>query len=245
LDEYTADQLVRWYERLEKGVLVFGEHVPLTEANEALPVPVLASYLLDACGLIDSIFRDMTNDPAPLTRGPVPRSDCGIKDFAELHTKTMDLADTRSIMLISPPRCRSPFAPWKSTPYPDLAWWKAHNKLKHDRLANIHMSTLAATLDALCSLHQLISRRLEHVPILIKKGWFPRGHWPIDHVIKEAQKGKLPDAFVVQTALFATPTGVPRAMNPGEEQFPSDLKDLKLHYYQCNDDFYRFLGSTG
>ena len=87
LDEYTADQLITWYERIEKGILLFGEHVPLTRENETLIAPILASYLLDACGLIDSVFRDMTLDPTVVSSKTVARKDCTIIEFAELHPR--------------------------------------------------------------------------------------------------------------------------------------------------------------
>ena len=254
MDAYTADRLLDWYERIERGVLEFAQHVPLTEDREWLDFPLLASYLVDACGLIDSIFRDMTPDPAPLANGPIPKKKCEIPHFAELHARPLDLPNTRSIMLVSPLRLRSPFSPWTtlltSGRYSDLDWWIAHNKLKHDRLAYIHLSTLKATLDALCGLHQIISRRLDHVAHLVRRGWFPRGLYPIDHIIKESEKGHLPECYVVQAKLFATPVGPigsqqKHEREKHERQFPSDLKDLRLHDFQCNEDLHRYFGSTG
>ncbi|TKB91797.1 MAG: hypothetical protein E8D41_10000 [Nitrospira sp.] len=251
LDEYTADQLITWYERIEKGILLFGEHVPLTRENETLIAPILASYLLDACGLIDSVFRDMTLDPTVVSSKTVARKDCTIIEFAELHAKSLDLPNTRSTMLVSPPRYRNPFSPWTSIltsgKYSDLDWWMTYNHLKHNRLANIKSCTLGTTLDATCALHQVISRRLEHVPLLIRRRWFPSKSWPIDHVIEEASAGRLPGLFVVQTELFATPVGSNTMLQSTEWQFPTDVANLnsKLSWFKCKDDFYRFLGSTG
>ena len=62
MHEFIAGQLLDWYERIEKGVLTFAEHVPLGIDNENFEAPMLASYLSDAGGLIDSVFRDMTTD---------------------------------------------------------------------------------------------------------------------------------------------------------------------------------------
>jgi hypothetical protein len=244
MDEFAAGQLLDWYERIEKGILTFAEHVPLVLENEGFQAPMLASYLIDAAGLVDSVFRDMTQDMNEVSRGSVKRDDCKIVDFYELHTKSLDLHNTRSIMLVSPARTRCPFSMWKDR-YASLPWWKAYNDLKHDRLANIRVSTVGAALDALSGLHQVISRRLDLVPMMIRRGWLSTGLWSLDAVIEEAGKGKLPDAFVVQTKLYATPVGTSRGLHPPEAHFPDDLKDLKPHYFQAGMDFYKFFGSTG
>ena len=157
MDDYTSSELLRWYERLERGILQFAEHVPLTPEHEQLDAPILVSCLMDACGLLDSVFRDMTSDPADVSGNKIPRGDCTIKEFAQLHAPSLELPKTRSVMLVSPSRHRNPFKPWESIlsggPYTDLDWWKAYNKVKHDRLANIKKCTLGISLDALCALH--------------------------------------------------------------------------------------------
>ena len=63
MDQFVANEVLCWYERLERSVLKFGEGVPLTVENETLKAPILASILIDACSLLDSMFRDMTCDP--------------------------------------------------------------------------------------------------------------------------------------------------------------------------------------
>lgn len=133
MDEFTAGQLLDWYERIEKGILLFGEQVPLASDNERFEAPLLASYLIDAGGLVDSIFRDMTEETVTVSRGNIRRGDCNIIDFSEVHAMKLYLVNTRSIMFVSPPRTRSPFASWKNGDTA-LDWWKAYNALKHDRL---------------------------------------------------------------------------------------------------------------
>ena len=244
MHEFIAGQLLDWYERIEKGVLTFAEHVPLGIDNENFEAPMLASYLSDAGGLIDSVFRDMTTDDVSVQSRGKTREKCHIVDFYELHSTKLDLINTRSIMLVSPPRTRSPFQAWKDG-YKALDWWQAYTNLKHDRLGNIEASTVGATLDAVSALHQVISRRLDLIPMLIRRGWLSTGGWTLGVVIEEAEKGRLPDTFVVQTKLFATPVGSKAGLNPGEEHFPHDLSKLKPHYFRAGMDFYKFFGSTG
>lgn len=204
MDDYTSSQLVDWYERIERGILNFGEHVPLANNNESLEAPMLTSHLIDACGLIDSVFRDMTPDIVSGLGVNKKRAECHLPDFCELYSKKLDLVNTRSIMFISPPLTRSPFEDWvdRTTVLP---WWKAHNALKHDRLQNIRECTLGRVLDALSALHQVISRRFDLVPMLIRRGWLSTNHYSLDFVINESKAGKLPDVFVVQTKLLVHP----------------------------------------
>ena len=161
VDEYTFDQVFAWYERIEREVLEFSERVPLTAENETLKAPRLISCLMDSCGLLDSVFRDRIGNDLVIVKGKSKaKKDCTIKDYADLHSTSLDLPNTRSVMLVSPPRYRCPFAPWKSLTqgYVDLPWWQTYNSLKHDLLSNIQKGTLGNVLDALCALHQVLAR---------------------------------------------------------------------------------------
>jgi hypothetical protein len=94
MDQFVADQVLSWYERLERSALEFGEHVPLTSENETLKAPILASVLIDACSLVDSMFRDMTPVSVSVNGKTKSKTDCDIVDFARLHSQHLDLPDT-------------------------------------------------------------------------------------------------------------------------------------------------------
>jgi hypothetical protein len=137
---------------------------------------------MDACGLLDSVFRDrIGNDPAIINGKSTAKKQCTIKDYAYLHSNSLDLPNTRSVMLVSPPRYRCPFAPWKnlSQEYLRLPWWEKYNSLKHDLLSNIQEGTLGNVLDALCALHQVLARSTSLIPILMRRGWFSPGGFEI------------------------------------------------------------------
>lgn len=246
LDEYISAQLLEWYERIEDGILEFAEHVPLIHTNDVITSPRLASYLLDACGLIDSVFREMTPDPANIVQQVVRRGDCGIKEFAVLHSQELLLPKVRSILLVSPPRYFMPFKSWETVTsiqtYCDLEWWNSYNALKHDRLSHLSRATLGTALEALSALHQVLARRLDLVPILIRKGWFPVTY-SRQFIIDEVAKGRLPAVFIVQSKLFATPTGT--SLDPSADgQFPDPIEHLTLYNYQCKDDLLNFFRSS-
>jgi hypothetical protein len=249
MDQFVANEVLCWYERLERSVLEFGEGVPLTVENETLKAPILASILIDACSLLDSMFRDMTCDPVSVNGKTKTKKDCNIVDFAWLHSQSLDLPNTQSVMLVSPPRYRAPFEKWKSLNtsqgYVPLPWWQAYTDLKHDCLSNLDKATVGFTLDALCALNQIIARRLDMIRMVMRHGWFPSEGYDISFVLGEVNEGKLPDTFVIQTKIFAVPAGEPRGSSTATRQFPADLKDLKPHFFQCKKEFLEFFGSTG
>lgn len=189
MDQYVADQVLCWYERLERSVLEFGEHVTLTSENETLKAPVLASILIDACSLVDSMFRDMTPVSGSVNGKTKSNRECDIVDFARLHSQRLELPNTQSVVLVSPPRYRVPFEKWKdltaSHAYVPLPWWQAYTSLKHDCLSNLNQATVGFTLDALCALNQIIARRLDMVRIVMRHGWFPSGKYDISYILGE------------------------------------------------------------
>lgn len=99
-------------------------------------------------------------------------------------------------------------------------------------------------MDAVSALHQVISRRFDLVLMVIRRGWLSPAKYSLEFVIDESKTGKLPDAFVVQTKLFATPIGKKSGMAAGQEQFPKHLTSMKPYASQGGKDFYRFFGST-
>lgn len=244
MDKYISDQVLKWYERLEQTILEFAKHVPITAANENLQTPYLATTIIDACSLLDSVFRHMTPETVTVKGKQKKRDECNIEDFAQLHSNSLDLANTRSIMLVSPPSYRNPFKPWQNpTPggrYIYLNWWKSYTGLKHDCLANLNQATLGVALDSLCALHQVLGRSIEMVPHLLRQGWFPVGNYTADYVLKDLDKQSLPAAFIVQTQLFAVPMGTVRG-GSGENQFLEELNDLKLYHFVCKPNLLEFL----
>src|SRR5262249_9194639 len=154
---------------------------------------------------------DMTAESVTIDGEKIARSDCKITHLAQLHSKPLDLPNTRTILLISPPRYVQPFLSWESVvtsgKYSPLSWWQDYNALKHDRLLNLDKGTLATALIALCALHQVISRRTDLAPILIRHRWFSTGQYPVDYVLNKATQNSLSETHIVQTKLFATPLG--------------------------------------
>jgi len=141
MDEYTGNQVLRWYARMESVILKFSEHVPLVPENDKLKAPFLVSCLIDSCGLLDSIFRDLVDHPASEKKGKKQKKNYNIQDYAECFSTQFNLPNMRSILLQTPPRYLTPFSAWSSKTkmrnYQSPGWWNASNNLKHDRLTYI------------------------------------------------------------------------------------------------------------
>ncbi len=235
MDEYRIDQALLAFERVETALVDFSKHVPIIPENEIIDAPSLIPAIVSACGLIDSIFRDKTTDPVLVNGQSKARRDCDISDFARAHAVSLDLPNTRSVLLVSPPRYLAPFKPWESLTagtYTPLSWWQSYNGLKHDWLENIKKGTLGTALLAVCALHQIIARRRELVRYLIRRGWLSSAQFPVDYLIEAVAEGR--EACIVQTNLFATPMG--------ERQFPDELDEIDAGFYACKPEFAEFLG---
>lgn len=254
MDEYTLGQVFEWYGRIEAQILDFGQRVPLISENESMEAPIVTSCILDACGLLDSFFRGFMPNSVVINGNKKNRDECNIEDFARFYSNTLDLPNTRSLMLTTPPSYRSPFEKWEGLNSPkadiQLAWWKTHNDLKHDRLINIKKAKLGVALDAVCALHQVIARisKSEVFALLIRFGWMTMGGYNAQLELRNLeQTGKLhAGPFIVQTKLFAVPVGeFPfHPPTPRKYQFPDDYKTIDTGRLCCKPEFRDFLGST-
>ena len=78
--------------------------------------------------------------------------------------------------------------------------------------------------------------------MMMRRGWFPTGSYMVDYILGDVKNGSLPDAFVIQTKLFAVPIGTGRPMKPEECQFPENLDDLQPWKFTSKPEFLEFLG---
>jgi len=235
VDEYRIDQALQAFELIESKIVEFSKHVPIIVENERIESPSLIPVIINACGLIDSLFRDKTPDPITIEGRTKAREECNIYDFAHAHATSLDLPNTRSVLLVSPPRYLTPFKSWETLltgTYSPLPWWQDYNDLKHDWLLNIEKGTLGTALQATCALHQVITRRSEFVRFLLRRGWLSSEQYPVDYLLEAIPQGRVD--CVVQTRLFATPLG--------KRQFPEDVSEIEAGFYTCKKEFVEFLG---
>ena len=171
-----ADNAIEGFLELENRFSDFVRAVPIAPEHNRVHSPLLASILLDACSLIETILKStMDNDRYN-----------GIPDIANIramrysqhppylnigHLKTVFRAD---VFYVKPvwylPRGESsfPWYLWRNTNgHP--RWWEEYNSVKHSRFEYASRATLLTTLHALKGLFLVLIQSLEFRERLVER----------------------------------------------------------------------------
>ena len=216
MEEFDKDQVIEWYNWLEELLLDIMKILPPAPGNLESYSPRLASIILDACGLLDSIFRQITpNEELSTIKKNKKGKEPDVKDFAELYSDEFDLPRIKSIPFISPPKYFCPFKPWEAISsggdYKPLDWWQTYNDLKHDRIANIKKAGLGNALDALCGLHQVITVVPAFSKAILRAGWIETSEVNPEELLEIMEGRSAPgpgSGFLVESKLFIVPVGI-------------------------------------
>jgi len=172
------------------------DFLPYAPENRNVVSPRFIPIILDACGLIESVLKDITDEPNE--RGNFKRYAVETEEYLELDTAFSIFLNTNLEFL-------NPFASWMNkTP----SWWNAYNLLKHDRVNNFAVATYETTIQALCALHQVVARNRALIPSLISAGWFNTddSHFPELMCAQHVGQGVSPiNVMTVESKLFVTP----------------------------------------
>lgn len=240
MDEFDKDQVIEWYGWIELSLLEIMKILPPSPENLEAHSPRLATLILDACGLLDSIFRQITPDPVNVGSTSKSRNQLDIADFAELYSDKFRLSKLKSIPFISPPRYISPFEDWEGIEsggeYKPLPWWNDHTKLKHDRIAHLKRAGLENAILSLCALHQVISIVRQFKGAIFRAGWInTTGINPemlLEHLEKEAPVPQHYEHFV-ETRLF---------MLLIASNVPDDINALRPAGFNASNRVIQFFG---
>src|SRR5262247_420948 len=112
IPDEAAGQLSRWYEGLEAQEDDFLRVVPPHGVNLGVWSSRLATILVEACYLIESILHHFREDAATAQGNPKPRNYLQLKDYVALYNRLLRLPDRTAILLTDVPDDRRPFAPW-------------------------------------------------------------------------------------------------------------------------------------
>lgn len=174
------------------------DYIPFVEGNEDVVSPKFIPIIMEACSLIDSIFKHMASEPAERNN---------LKKYSDMYESVLSLEENISLFLGSPIRALTPFAEWtKHQP----EWWGAYNALKHDRLRNDNAATFNNAVMALGGLHQVMVRCKAFIGPFLRAGWIDTTE--IETLVdlgSVAHLGSLhpsPPSLVVESLLFVSPT---------------------------------------
>src|SRR5215207_2321461 len=130
MDDFDKDQVLEWYGLLEEELLRILTYIPPADQNLQTFSPRIATLIIEACGLVDSILRQKSPDSVTIGGKNKLRRKLDICDYAELYAAKYQLPTTRSILLITPPRYLAPFLAWKDLvsggDYQPATWWRIH-----------------------------------------------------------------------------------------------------------------------
>jgi hypothetical protein len=64
MEEFDKDQVLQWYGWLEDELLEILKYIPPADPNLATFSPQIATLIIESCGLIDSVLRQISPDLA-------------------------------------------------------------------------------------------------------------------------------------------------------------------------------------
>jgi hypothetical protein len=206
LTESSVHQVYEWYMDIERRLGEVVRVLPFVETAQMKDErsPRLASILLEVASLVDTLLKDQLPDSFMREEGrPIRKKNANINDYRVKLEPVLKLSRSQSLLLLGLPSLLSPFAPWADSEDYKMPWWRAYNRLKHDRLSGSGGVTLADCLQAACALNQVMM----NVPIIrsfvFRFGWAQlAGHNPqmaIKVLGKSADQG-----YVAYTDFFAT-----------------------------------------
>jgi hypothetical protein len=229
MDDFDKDQVLQWYGWLEDELLEILKYIPPADPNLETFSPRLASLIIESCGLLDSILRQISPDPATVDGKSKPRKDLDIVDYAKQYAVKFEIAAAKSIVLISPPRYLIPFSPWLGLllggEYQSPSWWRIHNDLKHDRIANLRKAQLEVAIQSLCGLHLMIATVPEFASAVLRRGWVP-GSALAPRFRLEILEGTMPGttlSLLVESKLFIVARGFAKFPDRIEDFYPGQF----------------------
>jgi hypothetical protein len=187
------DFAVSSFSVLENQLADCMEYLPFIDENSQAISPKFVPIIIDACGLIDSIFYEISPGKN--------KEHFNLKKYSKIHESSLELHNNATLFLASPIRLLQPYKEWtKEQP----TWWAAYNSLKHDRLNNFHFATFTNAVQALAGLHQLMARQRGFIGSFLKVGWVDTMSGEvIENLGSAAYVGTGVD-IVVESKLFAS-----------------------------------------
>jgi hypothetical protein len=163
MDATTAANVIRWYQSLEEQLQEVLNVVPPQGKNpQTVWSPKLATVLVEACNLIESVLYDLIGSSpsydattkkvtVPGESKPRKRDRLELHHYAQLYCGPLRLHACKAVFFHEPLGWQIPFDVWNGQASfrrpPD--WWTVHNASKHRRLKHFAEFTLEKAIAAL------------------------------------------------------------------------------------------------
>jgi hypothetical protein len=239
MDEATAANILRWYQGLEEKVEEFLKYIPPQNENMTTWSPQLATLIVEACAIIDSLLFYVTPSKVIIRGKEKDRDNLNILDYAELYSAKFALPRRKVIFLASPPSYRNPFDIWAnqvSGSFSSPHWWIVYNDLKHDRIANFKKASMRTAIDALTGALLIISKAMFEVPellrVALRYGFLDLGGLNPEIFLSILQGGQ--EGRMLESSLFA--------LWLGHWELPEDIKDFSPARHHGSKRLLAFFG---
>jgi hypothetical protein len=204
-----TDFVISNFSSLERQLQDCMEYIPFIDANKQAISPKFIPIITEACGLIESIFKEITVDDS---------GKYNLKKYSQLHEDNLSLEVNKSLFLGTPLRVLEPYRGWtKQQP----EWWQAYNSLKHDRLNNYNVATYTNAVLALTGLHQLMAKCKIFIGGFLKAGWIDTQSLDIlADLSSAAHLGPLhpgPPSMIIESTLFVSPSDLNFIQNSSDD----------------------------
>ncbi len=224
MKESKAESVLLLYESFEEQIIEFLKYVPAQDENFNTWSPRLATILVDACGLMESLMKYPLPQKVRVNNKIKDKQDLKINDIAEIYNS---LSNKKVILLKSPPEYSQPFSEWLNKDcgqYKSPWWWRIHNEIKHEKIDFLNKATLKVTIEALSGLITTIAHFPDMTKALIRYRWFNTRGWNPEAILEKSNSNGFSqnDYFTVETKLFVALIGaIP----------PENIQDLTPSLY--------------
>ena len=219
------------YKYMESDFDHFMEYVPYTPDNAAVYSPKLLALLLQICGYIDTVFKEMAKFQGfQNIQGCQRINALANKEYRGFNVKLAQSAFEKIYKLSSNNGARiiakldwvgdkelTPFVNFGRTKSVSPDWWKAHQQAKHSWATAIEKANMYNTLEALSGAFLLNAVHYPSIKLLWRLGklktvikvtdGYVDSHVPkgsFDKLVNEAVKKLKPFAYshIIETELF-------------------------------------------
>jgi hypothetical protein len=249
LADAQAGEVLRWYEGLEAQVIDFIRVVPPHGDNLGAWSPMIATILVEACCLIESIWYQFKDDAAKVQGPNTPGARPTLGPYAALYAPLLRLPERTAILRTDTSGFRTPFALWSDlvggAPFDGKRhvpeWWALYNDSKHHRIEVFPKFTLTRAIDALAGALVVIATVPAFTPALVLHEWLPLDGRPQSMMqdYQQTLQGQhvTPEEwpFMVRTRLFA--------LLIGHGTLSTDINDFRPFFHRGDPRLSRFFGS--
>jgi len=232
MNQTETELVIEWFLDLEARLKQFLRTVPINWNYNAV-LPLLSGIIVEAAGLVDSIFRKEFE----LSGSRSQRKNLRIAHFQGHYERRYSLSSKNTMIYQYPPVLLTPFRKWffpSGQSESTLEWWDAYNKLKHERIEYYSRCTLSNAVLSLCALHQVLSVLPCFFKAMLAHDMIGLREYAVPYAIECIEQGREDMPFLSESELFATPYG--------KQSFPDDLLTMDRTTVWSSKRLQRFLG---